>query len=217
MPLKGDPQAFIRENTRLSAPALTPEVRLWLAAEDRPLWRAGEAELEEMGLGTPYWAFAWAGGQALARYILDHKAEFFGKRILSFAAGSGIEAIACAMAMAEDVVASDIDPMAATAMAMNALANDVFFTVSLQDFLGTQGDWDIVLIGDVCYEQQMAGQVQAWARALAASGRRVLIGDPVRAYLERQGLEAIARYPARTTSLMEDTGLANATVWEVRG
>jgi len=216
MALKGDPQAFIRDNTKLISPALVPEVRLWLAAEDLPLWRAGEEELEAMGLGTPYWAFAWAGGQALARYVLDHKAEFFGRKILCFAAGSGIEAIACAQAMAGDVVASDIDPMAATAMALNALANDVFFTVSLQDYLGSQGDWDIVLIGDVCYEQQMAGRVQSWARSLAASGRRVLIGDPVRAYLERQGLEAIARYPARTTSLMEDTGLGNATVWEVR-
>ena len=215
--MSGDPQAFIRANTALSAPALVPEIRLWLAAEDRPLWRAGEAELEAMGLGTPYWAFAWAGGQALARHVLDHPAEFFNRRILCFAAGSGLEAIACARAMAADIVATDIDPMAATAMAMNALANDVAFTVSMADVIGTRGDWDIVLIGDALYEQAMSARVLAWAHDLAHGGTRVLIGDPVRAYLKCDGLTLLARYPARTTSLLEDAGLGNASVWEVTG
>lgn len=212
-----DPRAWIQANTRLSAPALTPEIRLWLAQEDLPIWAAGEEALAELGLATPYWAFAWAGGQALARHVLDNPALVAGKTVLSFAAGSGIEAIACARAFAADVVAADIDPMAATAIAMNALENDVFVTVVLEDLIGRHDDWEVVLIGDVCFEAETAARVLPWARSLAASGRAVLIGDPLRGYLKPDGLEALARYTAPTTGIMEDSALRNATVWRVAG
>ena len=179
-------RTLIAENTAVMAPRLVPEIQLHLAAEDLPLYRAGEDELAELGIGTPYWAFAWAGGQALARYVLDNPATVAGKRALDFGAGSGLVAIAAAKAGADAVTATDIDPVAAQAMALNRALNEVAFEIDTADLIGTKGDWDLLLIGDVCYDKEIADRLLPWLRALAASGRDVLIGDPGRFILRKR-------------------------------
>lgn len=204
---------FILANTAVSSPSLVPEIRLHLADNDRPLYRAGEDELEQFGIGTPYWAFAWAGGQALARHILDTPSLVAGKTVLDFGAGSGITAIASVMAGAFDVIAADIDPVAGTAMALNREINDVWFEITSQDISGEIGDWDIVLVGDVFYEKDTVDQILPWLKALHRNGILVLFGDPGRFYLKDLGLEPIAIYAAETTGIMEDSDLRNARVW----
>lgn len=208
-------QQLIIENTALETPRLLPEIQLYLAAEDLPLWRMGEEELGELGLGTPFWAFAWAGGQALSRHILDNPSIVAGKRVLDFGSGSGMVAMAAIMAGAFEVTATDIDPVAAIAMRMNGEANDCYFDISTEDVIGEYGEWDVILVGDVCYDADIARAVIPWIKGLAKDGREVLIGDPGRFYLPKLGLKRIAKYGAETTSLMEDTDLRNAQVWEV--
>jgi predicted nicotinamide N-methyase len=195
------------------APRMVPEIRLHLADEDLPLYRAGEEELRELGIGTPYWAFAWAGGQALARYVLDNPAVVAGKRVLDFGAGSGLVAIAAAKAGAATITAADIDPVAVEAMTLNAALNNAAFDIEIEDLIGTDGAWDPLLIGDVCYDKEIADRLLPWLRGLAAAGRTVLIGDPGRFILRDMGLESIASYHAETTGIMEDSDLRNARVW----
>lgn len=210
--------AFVRANTVLAAPALVPEVRLHLASEVVPLWQASEAELAAQGLPPPYWAFAWAGGQALARYVLDHPEAVAGRRVLDLAAGCGLAAVAAAQAGAARVEASEIDPMARAAIALNAAANGAAVEVLAEDVLDGPGrGWEVVLAGDVCYERAMAARMAAWLAARAAAGALVLLGDPKRAYLPKSGLEALARYAVPTTRELEDTDLRNAVVWRVLG
>ncbi len=214
--ITGDAQSLrtlIDANTAVIAPRLVPEIWLHLADEDLPLYRAGEDELRELGIGTPYWAFAWAGGQALARYVLDNPDIVAGKRVLDFGAGSGLVAIAAAKAGAAAVTAVDIDPVAAEAMALNRALNGVEFEIDTTDLIGADGDWDPLLIGDVCYDKEIADRVLPWLRELAAAGRTVLIGDPGRFILRDLGLETIASYHAETTGIMEDSDLRNARVW----
>lgn len=211
--IENDVKQLIAGNTSIVAPRLVPEVRLHLAAEDLPLYRAGETELRELGIGTPYWAFAWAGGQALARYVLDNPELVAGKRVLDFGAGSGLVAIAAAISGAAAVTAADIDPVAAEAMTLNAAINDASFAIETDDLIGTDGDWDPLLIGDVCYDKEIADRLLPWLRDLAAAGRTVLIGDPGRFILRDRGLETIASYHAETTGIMEDSDLRNARVW----
>lgn len=210
-----DPRGVIFENTAILSPRLVPEIDLHLAAEDRALYRAGEIELAEMGLGTPYWAFAWAGGQALARYILDNPKTVSGRKVLDFGSGSGLVAIAAAKANAFDVLASDIDPVAAEAMAVNRALNDVWFEITTEDVIGQAGDWEVILIGDAFYDKQLADSLTPWLRAERARGRTVLFGDPGRFYLNALGLQPIAAYHAETTGIMEDTDLRNARVWQL--
>lgn len=206
--------AVILEHTQLSAPRLTPEIQLHLAAEDLPFFRMGEDELHEAGLGVPYWAFAWAGGQALARYLLDTPEIVRGRRVLDFGAGSGIVAIAAAQAGAFDVTASEIDPLCAAAIRLNAEANDLYIDVALEDLIGDMSpEHEVVLVGDVCYDAEIAHRLIPWLEALDSAGRTVLIGDPGRFYLPKLGLERIASYHAPTTALMEDSDLRNAGVW----
>lgn len=196
------------------APRLVPEVDLHLAADDRPLYRMGEDELAAMGLGTPYWAFAWAGGQALARYLLDNPAAVRGRKVMDFGAGSGLVAIAAAKAGAFDAVACDIDPISAEAIRLNADINDVHIDVTTDDPIGRiERDWEVVLVGDVFYDKAIADLALPWLRELVAAGRTVLVGDPGRFYLPKLGLERIASYHAPTTSIMEDSDLRNAGVW----
>ncbi|WP_328597170.1 class I SAM-dependent methyltransferase [Curvivirga aplysinae] len=206
---------LIRENTNLESPRLLPEILLHLAVEDLPLWRMGEMELQEIGLGTPFWAFAWAGGQALSRHILDNPSLVAGKRVLDFGSGSGMVAMAATMAGAFEVTATDIDPVAAIAMQMNAEENNCYFDISTDDVVGDYGDWDVILVGDVCYDADIARAVIPWIKSLAQDGRDVLIGDPGRFYLPKLGLKKIAKYASETTSLMEDTDLRNAQVWSI--
>jgi predicted nicotinamide N-methyase len=214
--LRQDPEAFIRANTRLEAPPLVPEVRLYLASEVVPLWEATEEELAKQGLPPPFWAFAWAGGQALARYLLDHPEAVRGKRVLDFAAGSGLQGIAAKLAGAASVEAVDIDAFACAASRLNASANGVEIAVREEDIVGSGNPgWDVVLAGDVCYEGPAAERFTVWLRDLAGPGCLVLLGDPGRTYLPRQGLERITAYGVKTSRELEDCDLRNAVVWKV--
>ena len=210
-----DPAAFIRANCALSAPRLIPEIRLHQADKLLPLWRATEPALAALGLPPPYWAFAWAGGQALARFILDRPETVSGKVVLDFGAGSGLAAIAAAKAGARRVIAAEIDDFARAAIALNAEANGVSIEMSPIDVIGTdEAAWQVVIAGDVCYEQPMAGRVEAWLKRLACRAL-VLIGDPQRTYFHAEGLELLARYAVPTTTEIEDSDLRNAAVWRV--
>ncbi len=210
------PRAFVLANPECLAPPLIPELKLHLASEVVPLWQATEEELAAQGVPPPYWAFAWAGGQALARYLLDHPEVVRGKRVLDFAAGSGLQGIAAAKAGAAAVTAVEIDAFAGAAIALNAVANDVTVAVRVEDVIGQAGDdWDLVLAGDVFYERPMAERVWAWLQDLAAAGRPVLIGDPGRTYMSKAGLERVIAYAVQTTRELEDTDVRNAVVWRV--
>lgn len=211
-----DPDSFVRDNTALEHPPLVPELKLHLASEVVPLWQSTEAELAESGLPPPFWAFAWAGGQALARYLLDHPETVAGRRVLDFAAGSGIQGIAALKAGAKRVEASEIDRFAAAALRLNAAANAVELEILESNVVGNEGaDWEVVLAGDVCYERPMAESVIAWLRRLATGGATVLMGDPGRTYLPKEGLEKIVSYGVKTSRELEDTDLRHAVVWRV--
>ncbi|HEY3800036.1 MAG TPA: 50S ribosomal protein L11 methyltransferase [Caulobacteraceae bacterium] len=209
-----DRRAFIVANTRLQAPPHTPEVALHLADEITPIWRMTEEALGEIGLPPPFWAFAWAGGQALARYVLDHPQEVAGKRVLDFATGSGLVAIAAMKAGAASVQASDIDAFAGAAVALNAAANGVSVAVIGADLLDAPAPpVDVILAGDICYEAPLAARVIAWLIAARDAGARVLIGDPGRAYLPKSGLKQLAEYRVPTTRELEDQEVKRTVVW----
>ena len=210
-----DPEAFVRANTVLQEAPLVPEVALHLASEVVPLWQATEEALSRMGLPPPFWAFAWAGGQALARYILDHPDAVAGKRVLDFASGCGIAAIAAAMAGATRVEASEIDAFALAALRLNSDANTAAIAATGEDLIGKDGDWEVVLAGDICYERKLAERVFTWLQALSARGCTVLIGDPGRNYLPKDGLERMISYAVKTTRELEDSDVRNASVWRV--
>jgi len=211
-------KAFIRANTLVEASVLVPEIRLHVANALLPIWQASEAALARQGIDPPFWAFAWAGGQALARYLLDHPERVQGKRVLNFGAGSGMEALAAAKAGAAAVLAADIDPLACAATQLNAAENGLTVDVTADDLLERppgEGAWDLVLAGDVYYEQPMASRLEAWLKAWAGLGIPVLVGDPGRSYLPRQGMERVIGYAVKTTREIEDTDLRNAVVWRV--
>ena len=213
-----DRRRFIAENTALVSPPHTPELRLHLASEAIALWHKTEEDLGAMGLPPPFWAFAWAGGQALARYILDRPALVAGKRVFDFASGSGIVAIAAARAGAASVVASDIDEFALDAISLNAALNGVAVETQAADVIGRLDlAADVVLAGDVCYEQPMAGRVTDWLGGLAAGGRQVLVGDPGRSYLPRERLEALAVYEIPVSRDLEDSEVKRTSVWRFVG
>jgi predicted nicotinamide N-methyase len=212
---EADPTAFIRRETIIAAPPLVPEIRLHLATEITPIWQATETTLLREGLPPPYWAFAWPGGQALARTILDDPAIVAGKRVLDFAAGSGLVAIAAAKAGARSVIAAEIDKFAASAIALNATLNGVGVPVALEDVVGTEGPWDLVLAGDVCYERPMAERVTAWLRRLVGQGTEVLMGDPGRSYLPRSGLQLVTRHRVPTSLELEDRTERETVIWRL--
>ena len=199
-----DPKRFLAANTRLSAHPLVPEVALHLADELTPLWQATEAWLAREGVSPPYWAFAWPGSAALARWLLDDPAPVRGRRVLDFASGCGLAAIAAAKAGATSVLAADIDPLAEAAALLNAAANGAALAATTRDVLGEAGPWDVILAGDVCYEAPMAARVFAWLRAEAARGVAVFLADPGRAYLPREGVSPVARFRVPTTRELED-------------
>lgn len=209
-----DPAAFIVANTRLQAVPHAPEIRLWLADEITPIWRLTEEELGEMGLPPPFWAFAWAGGQALARWILDHPEEVAGKRVIDFASGSGLVGIAAMKAGAAGVLCADIDPFCAAAVALNAAANGVDPAFTDRDLLDAPPPAaDVVCAGDVCYEKPMTDRVLTWLGQAKAQGARVLIGDPGRTYFPRDGLTFLAEYQVPTTRELEDLAVKRSSVW----
>ncbi|ATQ44208.1 class I SAM-dependent methyltransferase [Caulobacter mirabilis] len=210
-----DRRAFIVENTRLQAPPHTPELTLQLADEVTAIWRLTEEELEKIGLPPPFWAFAWAGGQALARYVLDHPQVVAGKRVVDFATGSGIVAIAAMKAGAAGVLAADIDVFCGAAVALNAEANGVavdFTDTNLLDAAPAE-DAEVFLAGDICYEGPLARRVLEWLGAARARGATVLIGDPGRTYFPKDGLEKLAEYQVPTTRELEDYEVKKTSVW----
>jgi predicted nicotinamide N-methyase len=211
-----DRRAFIRDNTRLVPVPQAPEITLYTADEATELWQRTEDELGEIGLPPPFWAFAWAGGQALARYILDNPAIVANKRVLDFASGSGLVAIAAARAGAAHVEACDIDDFAIASMALNAAQNNVTIEAQQDDLVGTDDGWDVVLAGDVSYERDMAMRVTDWLDALRKRGATVLIGDPGRSYLAKERLEALATYRIPVTRSLEDAEIKETCVWRFR-
>jgi predicted nicotinamide N-methyase len=211
-----DPAAFIRAETRLHPVPHAPEILLHVADEATALWARTEEELGAVGLPPPFWAFAWAGGQALARYVLDRPETVRGRTVLDFASGSGLVAIAAARAGAGRVEASDIDAFAVAAIRLNAGANGVAVEPVAEDLIGADRGWDTVLAGDICYERDLAARVVAWLEALARRGARVLVGDPGRSYLPRERLEAIATYEVPVTRTLEDADIKRTSVWGFR-
>jgi predicted nicotinamide N-methyase len=211
-----DAESFIHANTAVGSPPLVPEIRLHLATEVTPIWQATEESLARFGTPPPFWAFAWAGGQALARYILDHPDTVAGKEVLDICSGSGIVAIAAAKAGAARVVAAEIDPFAAMSIELNAALNSVKIGVETRDMLDrTVIGWGVVLAGDVCYEEPMASRAIGLLRRIAARGRLALLGDPGRAYLPREGLIERARYTVPVSRELEDREVREGVVWEV--
>jgi predicted nicotinamide N-methyase len=211
-----DRSAFIRAHTRLHSVPLAPEIKLWLADEATDLWQKTEDELGQIGLPPPFWAFAWAGGQALARYVLDHPDLVIGRRVLDFASGSGLVAIAAAKAGARSVEASEIDEFAMAAIALNAAQNNVSLTTRSADLIGSDRGWDVVLAGDVSYQRDMAEATTRWLAGLAERGATVLIGDPWRSYLARGLLEAIETYSVPVTRALEDVEIKRTGVFHFR-
>jgi predicted nicotinamide N-methyase len=221
---------FIRDNTEPVSVPLVPEIRLHLATEVTPLWHATERSLERSQLSPPYWAFAWPGGQALARYVLDHRAAVRGKRVIDVGAGSGLAAIAAAMAGAHHVTAVEIDPFAIVAVAMNADLNGVTVAVDCRDLLSPSAPSALpfsapfreidetfsILIGDMCYERQLAHQLLTWLRAAAARGAEILLGDPGRAYLPETGLDLVTKYEVPTSLDLEDRTHRDTAVYRLR-
>ncbi|WP_395383918.1 class I SAM-dependent methyltransferase [Mesorhizobium sp. UC22_110] len=206
-------ERFILDNTAPMAPPHVREITLRLADEAHDLWRRTEEELSEIGLPPPFWAFAGAGGQGLARYVLDHPEVVRGRRVLDFASGSGLVAIAAMKAGAISAQAADIDPFCEAAIRLNAMANGVTIGFTGQDQVGIDSGWDVVLAGDVFYEKPFADRLLPWFSALKTRGADILIGDPGRAYLPRTGLEGLATYEVPVTRALEDAEVKRTTVW----
>lgn len=214
--MSSDKARFIRAETAIAAPPLVPEISLHLASEVTPLWHATEATLAQSQLPPPYWAFAWAGGQALARYVLDHPETVAGRDVLDFGAGSGLVAIAAMKAGARHGTAADIDAFAAAAITLNAQLNGVTVMVETADVIGrADAAWQVVLVGDMCYERPLAERLVEWLRKLARSRVTVLLGDPGRAYLPKTGLTALARYAVPTPLDLEDRTERTGIVWRL--
>jgi predicted nicotinamide N-methyase len=212
-----DRAAFIIAHTRLLGVPHAPEIRLHLADEATALWQKTEDELGEIGLPPPFWAFAWAGGQALARYVLDHPEIVRGKRVLDVATGSGLVAIAAARAGARAVTAVDIDAFCAAAVGLNAAANGVEVTAETRDPVGSDEGFDVILAGDICYQRDMTEAMIGWLTPLAARGTVVLIGDPGRTYLPKSGLVKRAEYEVPVTRALEDLEIKRTAVWALSG
>jgi len=210
------PEGFIRANTAVESPPLLPEIRLHLATEMTPIWYAIEETLAQNNLPPPYWAFPWVGGQALARYLIDRPETVRGRRVLDFASGSGLVAIAAMKAGAAEVTACDIDPFAIAAIGVNAQANGVAVTPLATDIIGLDEGWDAVLAGDICYEHDLAARVTDWLFALSRRGATVLIGDPGRSYLPKDRLENLALYEVPVTRTLEDSDIKKSNVWRFR-
>lgn len=210
------PQDFIKANAVLSRAPLVPEIALYLASEVVPLWRATEDELAKIGLPPPYWAFAWAGGQALARHVLDHPEIVRGKRVLDIGAGSGLVGLAAAHAGAAEVLAADIDAFACAAIRLNAAANpwanDCTIMVTEEDMIGAAGAWDVILVSDLFYERPLAERLLAWLGPLGATA---LLGDPGRNYFPKNGVEKLASYSVQTTRDLEDREIRETGVYRL--
>jgi predicted nicotinamide N-methyase len=208
-----NPAEFIQANTVLAPASLVPELCLYQATVLTPIWQATEDWLEAQNVAPPFWAFAWPGGQAVARHILDNPALAAGRRVLDFAAGGGIAAIAAARAGAASVEANDIDPLALAAVGLNAAVNGVDVRIVEGDIVGSSCRWDMILAGDVCYEGPMSRRIMPWLCAMAGSAE-VWLADPGRAYLP-DGLERIAEYDVPTTLELEDRTIRRTALYRL--
>jgi predicted nicotinamide N-methyase len=207
---------FIRANTRLLAPPLVPEITLHLAEESVPIWLKTEEELGEMNVPPPYWAFAWAGGQALARYLLDNPQVCQGRSVLDLGTGSGMTGIAAAKTGAANVLAADIDAIALCATNLNARVNGVSLSVTGQDLLAQPPAlFDVVLVGDLFYERTLAERVIAYIEAAKVAGTSVLIGDPQRGYFPKGRFSVLTEYKVPVTRELEDSEIKRTAVWSV--
>ncbi|AGK59939.1 ribosomal L11 methyltransferase [Hyphomicrobium denitrificans 1NES1] len=214
---QADPQAlahFIEANTEMLAPPLVPEIVLHLAAESLPIWQKTEDELGEMNVPPPYWAFAWAGGQAMARYLIDTPDICRDRPVLDLGSGSGISAIAAAKVGARYVLAADIDPLALAAIELNGKANDVPIETTGDDLLAQPGPREgVVIIGDLFYERELADGVLGFIDSAKAAGCTVLIGDPQRSYFPRGRFEKLFEYQVPVTRELEDAEIKRTAVW----
>jgi predicted nicotinamide N-methyase len=215
-------RAFIEGACALTAPPLAPELRAWLADEIAPIWAMTEAALAAERLAPPFWAFAWAGGQALARWLLDNPAAVRGRRVLAFGCGGGIEALAAARAGARAVIANDTDPAALVAAGLNAGANGLRLDLLGADLLADPAAAlalgpEVVLAGDAAYERPMALRLAGWLRARADEGALVLVGDAGRGFLPLDGMTRLATYEVPTPRDLEDRDSRRASVWRVGG
>jgi predicted nicotinamide N-methyase len=208
-----DRVAFILANTAVSAPPHCPQIRLHLADEAIGLWQATEEELEQHGLPPPFWAFAWAGGQALARYVLDNPSLVRGKSVIDMASGSGLVGIAAMKAGAASVLAADIDAFAIEAIRLNATLNGVEISPVLNDMIGLDVAADIILVGDLCYEQDLAQRLMVWLQDQHDKGKAIFLGDPGRAYLPKSGLVKLAEYQVAVSRELEDADVKKTCVW----
>ncbi|MCM2293421.1 methyltransferase [Allorhizobium sp. BGMRC 0089] len=212
-----DPEGFIRANTALIAPPHVPEISLHLASEVHDLWLKTEEELADIGLPPPFWAFAWAGGQGLARHILNHPDLVRGKRVIDFASGSGLVGIAAKMAGAAHVTAVDIDPFSATAIRLNAQANRVEIDCRSEDLIGQRPDADLLLAGDVFYDKSFSDRLKDWFTALTRDHILVIVGDPGRSYCPKEQMTELGSYAVPVTRVLEDAEVKHTTVWQFTG
>lgn len=212
-----DTKSFVRQNAALLSPPLVPEITLYLAEEALPLWEKTEEELQEIGVPPPYWAFAWAGGQALARYILDNPGTVHCKGVLDVASGSGLCAIAAMKAGARTAEATEIDAFACSAIAANGEANGVALTITATDPIGTDRGWEILLVGDAFYEKPLADRLLPWLETLARRGADILIGDPGRTYFPKNRFEHLAEYSVPVSRALEDNEIKRTSVWRLTG
>jgi len=210
-----DPERLVRDNTRLASPPLVPELRLHLVTADCPWWRSTPEDLELLGVDEPFWGFAWAGGQALARHLLDHPELVAGTRVLDFGAGCGIAGLAAARAGAAKVLANDIDPVCEAACRLNAAANGLTIGTETRDRVGESVDVDVVLAGDMTYDVYLTARVVAWFRQLAAQGVLVLVGDPGRGFLAPCELDLVACYDAPADNDPDGRWLRPTSVFRV--
>jgi predicted nicotinamide N-methyase len=208
---------FIAANTRAGTHPLVPEIRIHLATEITPIWQASEDSLDASGVEPPFWAFAWPGGVATARYLLDQPQIAQGRVVLDIAAGCGIAAIAAARAGAERVLAADIDPLARAAITLNAALNGLGVEIARDDLLAAPPpEADLILAGDVFYERALAAKILPWLDAARARGAEVLIADPGRAYLPKDRLEPLTRYHVATTMELEDREMRETVIYRLR-
>jgi predicted nicotinamide N-methyase len=205
-----------RHGTVLRPVPLVPRIRLYLADEPVDLWESIEATSGQDGIDPPFWAFAWAGGQALARYLLDHPEAVQGRRVIDIASGSGLVAIAAAMAGASDVTGYDIDPLAIAAIELNAAVNGVEIRADSADILDQDADADLILVADAFYERRLAERVTQFAKRAHANGVDVLIGDLGRTYLPRASLQPLAAYDVSGLRTVEDRNTKRTTIWTPR-
>ena len=208
--------AFISANTQVLNPPLVPEIKLHLAEESLPIWQKTEEELGEMNLPPPYWAFAWAGGQALARYILDNPQLLAGKRITDLGTGSGLTAVAAMMAGAQHVLAADIDRFALVATELNAALNGVVVETTAADLLSVAPQQaDVLLVGDLFYERELSERVMRYIDGVAGKGALVLVGDPQRNYFPKGRFASAAEYRVPVTRELEDAEIKRSAVWRL--